>query len=120
MNTTENTLVCTIETRSVYGNVLAYPQDTEAETFAAIAGTLTLSASVITHILALGYTIEHRAPNGALISAFDADNAKPLLDVLTGNTIQQHNARVLNTLNTLTSSASREAKARREHEASYV
>lgn len=46
-----------IEFRSVYGETKAYPICQDAQTFAGLAGTKTLTRNSIRGILALGYTI---------------------------------------------------------------
>ena len=46
-----------IQLRDVYGCSKAYPVDANAVSFAAIAGTKTLTYSTIWHILQMGYTI---------------------------------------------------------------
>jgi hypothetical protein len=51
----------TIEVRSVFGVNKAYPVCANAQTFAEIAGTKTLTYATLRHIIGLGYTIEVRA-----------------------------------------------------------
>ncbi len=46
-----------IEIRNNYGQDVAYPACSKAESFARIAGTKTLTAEVIAHIKAIGYQI---------------------------------------------------------------
>jgi hypothetical protein len=55
-------LQITIEVRSVYGTLQAYPACEKAQTFAAIAGTKTLSRTTLHHAESLGYRIINRAP----------------------------------------------------------
>jgi hypothetical protein len=55
-------LSITIEVRSVYGALQSYPVCEKADTFAAIAGTKTLTRAALHHIEALGYRIVNRAP----------------------------------------------------------
>ncbi len=50
--------VVKVEVRNVYGNELIYPANFEAERFAAIAGTKTLSRTDLMNIKALGFTVE--------------------------------------------------------------
>jgi hypothetical protein len=50
--------VCQVEIRSVYGEVKAYPANYAAEVFAAITGTKTLTASVLSNIKKLGYEVK--------------------------------------------------------------
>jgi hypothetical protein len=54
----------TITIRSVYGEAKAYPMDYEAECFARIAGTKTLTRSTLLNILALGYDVVLVCGNG--------------------------------------------------------
>lgn len=51
-----------VHVRSVYGNDLVYPACPDAKRFAEIAGTKTLSHSVLCLIEALGYTITAVSP----------------------------------------------------------
>ena len=48
----------TVRIKNVYGTDRIYPVCPAAITFAKIAGTITLSASTIKNIKALGFTIE--------------------------------------------------------------
>lgn len=50
-----------VEVRNVYGNELIYPANFEAERFAAIAGTKTLSSTDLMNIKALGFVVEEVA-----------------------------------------------------------
>ena len=50
-----------VEVRSVYGNEMIYPANFEAERFAAIAGTKTLSRTDLMNIKALGFEVEEVA-----------------------------------------------------------
>lgn len=52
-----------VQVRSVYGNDLVYPACPDAARFAEIAGTKTLSHSVLCLIEALGYTIIQTTPS---------------------------------------------------------
>ena len=54
--------VVTVQVRSVYGNELVYPACRHAVLFAEIAGTKTLSESVLRRIRALGYEIRVESP----------------------------------------------------------
>lgn len=45
-----------VEIKNVYGNEVIYPKNEVAKTFAAIAGTKTLTRDVIEKIKALGYS----------------------------------------------------------------
>tara|TARA_R100001086_G_scaffold59237_1_gene27124 strand:- start:98 stop:280 length:183 start_codon:yes stop_codon:yes gene_type:complete len=56
MNTVEVTI------KQVYGKELIYPANKNAERFANIAGTRTLSASVLQNAKALGFEITVSAP----------------------------------------------------------
>ena len=47
-----------VEVRRVYGNTTIYPVCECAQHFAAIAGTKTLTKSVIKHIKELGFTVK--------------------------------------------------------------
>jgi hypothetical protein len=47
-----------IELRDVYGRLVAYPRNAEAEAVARIANTKTLTRSVLRNVLALGCGIE--------------------------------------------------------------
>lgn len=49
-----------IEIRNVYGNTVAYPVDTQAKVFAAIAGHKTLTRSTLQGVLSLGYSVQVR------------------------------------------------------------
>jgi len=89
MREDNQTLIITIEVKYVYGKPVVYPRDTEAELFAAIAGTQTLTSDTLTRVLELGYTIEHRAANGTLITCFDADNVRSLLELFGIDTATQ-------------------------------
>lgn len=51
-----------IEVRSVYGVLQVYPLCERAQTFAAIAGTKTLTRTTLHHVESLGYRIINRAP----------------------------------------------------------
>lgn len=57
MNAPINYQVVMIEVRSVYGVAKLYPANDAARTFAEIAGTKTLSPSVVRQIQSLGYEI---------------------------------------------------------------
>lgn len=46
-----------VQVKNVYGNNLVYPACTQAEHFASIAGTKTLSPYVVEKVKALGYEI---------------------------------------------------------------
>ncbi len=48
----------TVKVKDVYGKRTIYPVDEAAKQFAAIAGTKTLTQSVIDHIKTLGYEIK--------------------------------------------------------------
>ena len=52
-----------VEVKSVYGNDLIYPVSNNAILFAKIAGTKTLSPSVMRTIIGLGYFIEVKSPS---------------------------------------------------------
>jgi hypothetical protein len=47
-----------VQIKSVFGNHLIYPANTEAQLFADIAGTKTLSQSDLQKIVKLGFVIE--------------------------------------------------------------
>lgn len=51
-----------VQIRNVYGNETVYPACPAAVTFAAIAGTKTLTADTLRLVERLGYTIEVDAP----------------------------------------------------------
>lgn len=57
----QNRLVVKVEVRSVYGADKIYPANFEAERFAAIAGTKTLSQSDLDNIKRLGIQVEEVA-----------------------------------------------------------
>jgi hypothetical protein len=48
----------TVQVKNVYGNELIYPVCEQARLFADIAGTKTLSRTVVSQIKRLGYTIQ--------------------------------------------------------------
>lgn len=48
----------TVKIKSVYGEEKIYPVCTDAQTFADLAGTRTLTISTIEHIKRLGYKVE--------------------------------------------------------------
>jgi len=52
-----------VEVKSVYGNDLVYPVSNSAILLAKIAGTKTLSPSVMRTIIGLGYLIEVKSPS---------------------------------------------------------
>ena len=58
--TTDRTI--TVQVRDVYGRPMVYPACPQAVTFAAIAGTRTLSDGVLHLIESLGYSIRVEAP----------------------------------------------------------
>ena len=51
----------TIEVRNVFGVNKAYPACVDAQVFANMLGTKTLTYAALRHIVGLGYTIEARA-----------------------------------------------------------
>jgi len=53
-----NSSLVTISIRSIYGNIKAWPINKNAQTFAAIAGTRTLTIATLARISALGYQVE--------------------------------------------------------------
>lgn len=53
--------VVRIEVRNVYGNKVVYPVCDKAKTFAAIAGSKTLTHAILCLIERLGYEIESQA-----------------------------------------------------------
>lgn len=52
----------TVEVKDVYGKQTVYPVCQQAQIFAAIAGTKTLTPAVIKQIKAFGYAIKVQAP----------------------------------------------------------
>jgi hypothetical protein len=48
----------TVKIKAVYGEEKIYPVCTDAQTFAALAGTRTLTIGTIEHIKRLGYKVE--------------------------------------------------------------
>ena len=60
MNATQRTLAplrAVVSVRNVYGSTMVYPVCADAIRFACIAGTKTLSAQVLAHMVALGVDI---------------------------------------------------------------
>ena len=55
-----SSLLITVEVRSVYGRDTIYPVDDAAKAFAAIAGTTTLTVSVLKQIIGLGYDVRYQ------------------------------------------------------------
>ena len=51
-------MIIKVKIKDVYGTATIYPLCDKAQTFAAIAGTKTLTRATIKHIKALGYEIQ--------------------------------------------------------------
>jgi hypothetical protein len=51
-----------VEIKTVYGNEMIYPVCDQAQQFAALIGTKTLTRDAIAKIKALGYEIQVKAP----------------------------------------------------------
>ena len=58
----------TISIRAIYGNVKAYPINENAQTFASIAGTKTLTMITLARIASLGYQIELVNPDALTVA----------------------------------------------------
>lgn len=63
------TLTVKVEVRSVYGSEKIYPANFEAERFAAIAGTKTLSVADLENIKRLGIMVEEVSPKKLKLAA---------------------------------------------------
>ena len=61
----------TVEVRSVYGRDTIYPVDAAAKSFAAIAGTTTLTVPVLKQIIRLGYEVQYQLPRNHLFHLAD-------------------------------------------------
>ena len=61
-----NGLHITVEVRSVYGRDTIYPVCDAAKAFASIAGTTTLTVSVLKQIIGLGYEVRYQQPRDAV------------------------------------------------------
>jgi hypothetical protein len=59
-------MTITVEIKNVYGNETIYPVCDRAKTFAAIAGTKTLTRHALSLIKGLGYTVNVKSPSFAL------------------------------------------------------
>ncbi len=59
--TTDNTKTIPVNIEPQYGKWVYYPVCKHAHTFAAIAGTKTLTDATLKHILSLGYEIKSQA-----------------------------------------------------------
>ena len=57
-----------VQIKNVYGNETVYPACPDAVTFAAIAGTRTLTADTLRRIAALGYEIHVVAPRVSVLA----------------------------------------------------
>lgn len=66
----------TIQIKNVFGTNKAYPVCNGAARFAAIAGTKTLSRTVLAHALALGFNIEVNSGCNGVILATDYNKAE--------------------------------------------
>ena len=67
-----------IELRDVYGRLVAYPRNAEAEAVARIANTKTLTRSVLTNVLALGCGIEVIDRFGNVSRSYDPGRVEAL------------------------------------------
>ena len=59
-------MTITVEIKNVYGNETIYPVCDTAKTFAAIAGTKTLTRHALSLIKAMGYAVDVKSPSFAL------------------------------------------------------
>ena len=64
-------LLITVEVRSVYGQDTIYPVCDAAKAFAAIAGTTTLTVTVLKQIMFLGYEVNYQLPRSHLYHLAD-------------------------------------------------
>jgi hypothetical protein len=75
LSNSENFL--TIEIRDVYGKPNAYPLDTAARHFAAIAGTKTVTQQTLIHALGLGFAIVELY-RGDIVHIYRATDLHPM------------------------------------------
>ena len=59
-------MTITVEIKNVYGNETIYPVCDSAKTFAAIAGTKTLTRHALSLIKGMGYAVNVKPPSFAL------------------------------------------------------
>ena len=63
----------TVKIKSIYGEMKAYPIGNDAQTFADIAGTKTLTAATLRHIAKLGYAIHATSETGHYIGEYSEE-----------------------------------------------
>lgn len=67
-----------IQIKSVYGNLLAYPMDRKAQAFAAIAKHKTLTRDTLRQIMMIGFRVNVVDQFGRVSSSFTSGNAETL------------------------------------------
>jgi len=64
--------IVTVTVRRVYGMPVIYPADANARSFAAIAGTKTITPAALRHIKNLGFEIEEQTTPAATLKELNA------------------------------------------------
>lgn len=67
-----------IQIRSVYGRLHAYPMDDKARAFAAIANNKTLTRATLAQVLKIGFRVNVISASGRVDQTFTASNGETL------------------------------------------